>query len=165
VSTDSIGEKTWTTLTYNVHNSRMRIGELAARAAVNIQTVRFYERRGIIKEPPRSSSGYRCYAKSDLDTLCFIRQSQALGFSLREITQLLPLHSSVAKLSLRNRKSEEMRVMAEIARRRLDQVDQKLRLLKAMRAQLMTFVTRLKTRAPIKCLAPPRRRRQLCVKP
>jgi DNA-binding transcriptional MerR regulator len=137
----------------------MRIGEFAAKAAVNVQTVRFYERRGILKEPPRSSFGYRCYSNSDLDTLCFVRQSQALGFSLQEITQLLPLHSSVAKLPLSSRKSQKMRGMAEIARRRLDQVDQKLRLLKAMRARLEIFVSRLENNAPTKCLAPPGRQK------
>ena len=141
----------------------MKIGEFAAKAAVNIQTVRFYERRGILKEPPRSSSGYRCYSNADLDALCFVRQSQALGFSLQEITQLLPLHTSVAQLPLSRRKSQKMLGMAEIARRRLDQVDEKLRLLKAMRAQLMAFVTRLETSAPTKCLAPPPRQRSaLC---
>src|SRR5271165_5420354 len=65
---------------YKVHNRDMTIGELAAKAAVNIQTVRFYERRGILPEPPRSGSGYRCYDKSDLETLCLSggRRSWAL---------------------------------------------------------------------------------------
>jgi DNA-binding transcriptional MerR regulator len=47
----------------------MRIGELAAKAAVSVQTVRFYERKGILEGPPRSNSGYRCYGESDLEIL------------------------------------------------------------------------------------------------
>jgi DNA-binding transcriptional MerR regulator len=133
----------------------MRIGELAAKAAVNIQTVRFYERRGILQEPPRSGSGYRCYSAHDLDTLCFIRQSQELGFTLQEISQLLPLHRSVAKLSSSNRgRPREMKSMAMVARCRLGQVEQKLRLLKTMRAQLRTFIAQLEATGPVKCLAP-----------
>jgi DNA-binding transcriptional MerR regulator len=139
--------------------SGMRIGELAAKAAVNIQTVRFYERRGILQEPPRSGSGYRCYGDGDLETLCFVRRSQELGFTLHEISQLLPLHRSIAHLPSPKgpnlaRRPREMRAMAALARRRLEQVDEKLRSLKTMRAQLLTFITQLETIAPIRCLAP-----------
>jgi MerR family transcriptional regulator, copper efflux regulator len=135
----------------------MRIGELAAKAAVNIQTVRFYERKGILEQPQRSNSGYRCYAESDLETLCFIRRSQLLGFTLHEISQLLPLHRAVANLSSSRRggpRPREMRVMADVARCRLGQVEQKLLLLKKMRDQLRAFITQLETAAPVKCLAP-----------
>lgn len=133
----------------------MRIGELAAQAAVNIQTVRFYERKGLLHEPPRSSSGYRAYAARDLETLRFIRRSQELGFTLSEISQLLPLHQSVASTpSARKHGVRQVQAMAVTARRRLEQVEQKLRTLKTMRTQLMTFITRLETLAPTKCLAP-----------
>jgi MerR family transcriptional regulator, mercuric resistance operon regulatory protein len=142
----------------------MRIGELATKAAVNIQTVRFYERTGILKEPPRSRSGYRCYSESDLEALIFIRRSQDLGFPLHEISQLLPLHSSMVhrstpkqsspKHSPKDGKPREMQAMASVARSRLEQVDQKLRLLKTMRAQLLTFVAQLEAAGPTRCLAP-----------
>jgi DNA-binding transcriptional MerR regulator len=133
----------------------MRIGEIAAKAAVNIQTVRFYERRGMLEEPPRSGRGYRCYGDSDLEALCFIRRSQELGFTLREISQLLPLHRTVARMSSpKGRRPREMQAMAVVARSRLDQVEQKLRLLKTMRTQLLTFITQLEAAGPTKCLAP-----------
>jgi len=133
----------------------MRIGQLAAKAGVNIQTVRFYERKGLLEAPPRAASGYRCYGESSLETLCFIRRSQELGFTLSEISQLLPLHRSIARLaSSKGRMPREMRAMAVVARSRLDQVEQKLSLLQAMRTQLLTFVNQLETVAPIKCLAP-----------
>src|SRR5271165_6959995 len=67
---------------YKVHNTRMRIGELAERAEVNIQTLRFYEREGLIPPPERTASGYRSYALSDLERVRFIRICQGLGFTL-----------------------------------------------------------------------------------
>jgi DNA-binding transcriptional MerR regulator len=65
------------------------IGELAAAARVNVETVRFYEREGILPEPPRSPAGYRQYSETDRWRLGFIRRGKALGFTLREIAELL----------------------------------------------------------------------------
>jgi DNA-binding transcriptional MerR regulator len=121
----------WTIPNHRAQNRAIRIGELAAKAAVNIQTVRFYERRGILVEPERSNSGYRCCGESDLETLCFIRRSQELGFTLHEISQLLPLHRTITNLSSSKRsgpRPREMRAMAQVARCRLGQLEQILRL-------------------------------------
>src|SRR2546428_8659491 len=67
----------------------MRIGELAARAGVSVQTVRFYEREKLLPTPERTESGYRVYGDEDLRRLRFIRQAKALGFSLVEIREIL----------------------------------------------------------------------------
>lgn len=67
----------------------MRIGELAKQGGVNVQTVRFYERQGLLPEPPRRESGYRIYSSEDLRRLRFIRQAKVLGFSLQEIATIL----------------------------------------------------------------------------
>ena len=70
----------------------MRIGELAKRAGVNIQTVRYYERRGLLHDPRRRrSAGYREYTDATLERLRFIRRAQELGFTLSEIGELLAL--------------------------------------------------------------------------
>lgn len=69
----------------------MTIGELARRAGVNIQTVRYYERRGLLADPERRPSGYRVYSAAALDRLKFIRRAQELGFTLNEIGELLAL--------------------------------------------------------------------------
>ena len=69
----------------------MRIGALAAAAGVNVPTVRYYERRGIIPPPPRTSSGYRQYDPAVLDRIRFIKRAQELGFTLEEISDLLAL--------------------------------------------------------------------------
>jgi len=69
----------------------MKVGELAREAGVNIETVRFYERQGLLPEPFRRASGYRDYDAEGLRRLRFIRRLKALGFSLAEITSLLSL--------------------------------------------------------------------------
>lgn len=69
----------------------MKIGELAKRAAVPIDTVRYYEREGLIPVPVRRASGYRDYVDSDVDRLRFMRRAKALGFTLQEIRELLGL--------------------------------------------------------------------------
>jgi MerR family copper efflux transcriptional regulator len=70
----------------------MQIGELAEQAGVNVQTVRYYERRGLLPEPDRKASGYRIYDESDALRLGFILRAKALGFTLSEIEELLDLH-------------------------------------------------------------------------
>src|ERR1700757_4910695 len=80
-----------------VHNICMRIGQLAASAEVNVQTLRFYEREGLLRIPQRTPSGYRSYDQSDLDRVRFIRLCQGLGFTLREVHQLLHLHARIAE--------------------------------------------------------------------
>ena len=69
----------------------LRIGQVAQQAAVNIETVRYYERVGLISEPPRRPSGYRQYSPDYVHRIRFIKQAQQLGFSLKEIMQLLAL--------------------------------------------------------------------------
>lgn len=69
----------------------LSVGELAREAGVNVQTVRYYERRGLLEEPPRRASGYREYPESDVARLGFIRRAQGLGFTLAEIADLLSL--------------------------------------------------------------------------
>jgi len=69
----------------------LRIGEVAGRAGVNVQTLRFYERRGLLPEPPRRASGYREYAPESVRRVRFIKRAQELGFTLAEVEELLRL--------------------------------------------------------------------------
>ncbi len=69
----------------------MRRGEVAALAGVNAETLRYYERRGLLDEPPRSVGGYRAYPDSAVEVVRFVRRTQELGFSLDEIDELLHL--------------------------------------------------------------------------
>jgi MerR family copper efflux transcriptional regulator len=69
----------------------MKIGELARRGQVAIDTVRYYERQGLLPEPLRQASGYRHYRQQDVTRLRFVRRAKALGFTLQEIRELLEL--------------------------------------------------------------------------
>jgi len=69
----------------------MRIGELAKKTSVKIETIRYYEKSGIIPAPPRNSSGYRTYDTEHLKRLSFIKKSRGLGFSIEKIKSLLGL--------------------------------------------------------------------------
>ena len=68
-------------------------GQVAKQAGVNIETIRFYERKGLLKEPPRRESGYRQYTSRAIMRIRFIKRAQELGFSLREIHELLDLRA------------------------------------------------------------------------
>jgi MerR family copper efflux transcriptional regulator len=127
-----------------VHNTRMRIGELAARAGVNIQTLRFYEREGLLRPPARTASGYRSYVDSDLERVRFIRLCQGLGFTLREIQHLLILHKSVTEYrGTVKMKPSAVREIVTMANERLELIDEKLAALGLMRAELTALVVAL----------------------
>ena len=68
---------------------QFRIGELAEKCSVNKETIRYYERIGLISEPDRTESGYRMYSQQIIDRLNFIKRMQELGFTLNEIDKLL----------------------------------------------------------------------------
>jgi DNA-binding transcriptional MerR regulator len=67
----------------------LTIGKLAAAGGVGVETVRFYQRRGLLTEPARAGSGYREYSEADQERLVFIRRARRLGFTLGEISDLL----------------------------------------------------------------------------
>ncbi len=69
----------------------MTIGQVAKQTGVGIETIRFYERRGLIDEPPRRDSGYRQYSEDVIARIEFIKRAKELGFSLKEINELFSL--------------------------------------------------------------------------
>jgi MerR family mercuric resistance operon transcriptional regulator len=71
----------------------MTIGRLASAVGTGVETIRYYQRRGLI-EVPRAIGGYRSYGRSHVERLRFIRRAQSIGFSLEEITELLQLNDS-----------------------------------------------------------------------
>ena len=71
-------------------------GAAAARAGVNVETLRYYERRGLVPTPPRSSGNYRLYSKESVRRIRFIKRAQELGFTLSEIKDLLTLTESAS---------------------------------------------------------------------
>lgn len=109
----------------------MQIGQLATQAGVAIDTVRYYERQGLLPAPQRRASGYRDYGDGDIARLRFIRRAKDLGFSLHEIHGLLRLSDNAGS------DRAEVRALAE---RRLADIERKLRELDAMRAGLASLV-------------------------
>lgn len=109
----------------------MKIGEVATAAAVNIETLRYYERRGLLKEPARTSSGYRAYSEESVRLVRFIKLAQRLGFSLSEIEELLRLQDKEAARSMQGR---------AIVERKLHQIEIKLASLLAMKEALSVFL-------------------------
>jgi MerR family mercuric resistance operon transcriptional regulator len=75
----------------------LTIGRLAKEARVNIDTLRYYEKRKLIPEPPRKESGYRLYSPDTVKRVAFIKHAKELGFSLGEITELLSLRMDTTK--------------------------------------------------------------------
>ena len=69
----------------------LKSGQLAKEVGINVETLRYYERRALIQEPPRRESGYRIYPHSSIERIRFIKSAQELGFTLEEIKELLAL--------------------------------------------------------------------------
>ena len=107
----------------------MGIGALAHRAGVRIDTVRYYERNGLLAPRRRLASGYRRYGATELSRLRFIRRAQALGFALKEIQELLSLSS----------KRDVARVK-RAAQQKLVDVEQRIADLERMRVGLATLI-------------------------
>lgn len=80
--------------------SCLTIGQLAKRTRVNVETIRYDERRGPLPQPPRRASGYRQYSQDDVVSLRFIRRAKTLEFSLKEIAELLAKNSPINGLEL-----------------------------------------------------------------
>ena len=95
----------------------MNIGRLAELAQVNIDTIRYYERQGLLEPAARTASGYRKYGPADLERLRFILRSKSLGFTLAEIGDLLSLTGS---------RASDMQGVRRKAEERLAQVERKI---------------------------------------
>ncbi len=110
----------------------LTIGKAAAKAGVGVETIRFYERRGLIEQPPKpEDSGFRVYSAETVQRIWFIRQAQKLGFSLHEIQDLL---------SLRTDPAADSGDVRERATTKLAQVNRKITELERMRAALKTLI-------------------------
>lgn len=102
-------------------------GQLAQRAQINLETVRFYEQEGLLSPPSRTASGYRKFAESAVDRLAFVKRAKALGFSLTEIRDLLVLQDERADACVEVR---------DLLRARLAIVRGKMAELRKLEAQL-----------------------------
>ena len=106
----------------------MKIGEVADRGGVNLQTIRYYEREGLLPQPPRLPSGYRVFSEPAVRRVRFIKRAQELGFTLAEIRELLSLRID------HERDRSEVRAIAEA---KVADIEQKIRTLSAMKDALV----------------------------
>jgi Hg(II)-responsive transcriptional regulator len=109
----------------------VRTSEVAKAAGVNVQTLRFYEREGLLPAPRRSAAGHRRYSDDAVRIVTFIKRAQELGFTLREAKELLKLRSSGPKRAPLTRKTAEAKLV---------DIDAKIRDLTAMREALAGLV-------------------------
>jgi len=103
-----------------MQESSMTIGNVAEAAGVGVETVRYYERRGLVPQPGRGARAYRRYGTGHVDRIRFIKRGQALGFSLEEIATLLELEDGTDRRSIRRiataRLDETRRRIADLSR-------------------------------------------------
>ncbi|MFO7603809.1 MAG: heavy metal-responsive transcriptional regulator [Gammaproteobacteria bacterium] len=108
----------------------LTIGQVARQSGTSVEALRYYEREGLLPRPARSAAGYRLYAESVLQRVRFIQRAKQVGFTLREIEELLSLradpHTTCAQVKQR-------------ADRKVADIDVRIRELQAMRAALLTL--------------------------
>ena len=130
----------------------MRIGELAKKAGVGVQTLRFYEREGLMPNPSRTRSGYREDAKGDLERVSFIRSCQEIGFTLKDVKEVFELHRVLALPE----RAEALKPRAQAkflaaAQRRLGFIEEKLLILRRMKKDMTSLVATLESRQKPVC--------------
>jgi MerR family mercuric resistance operon transcriptional regulator len=106
----------------------MQIGELAKRTALTVDAIRFYEKRKLLPEPPRTVGRFRLYAAGDIERLNFVRQMHGLGFSLQEVRELT---------DLRTHKVEACKSVRDLLKRKLVDVRRKLSELEHLESELV----------------------------
>ncbi|HEY1214916.1 MAG TPA: heavy metal-responsive transcriptional regulator, partial [Bryobacteraceae bacterium] len=105
----------------------LQIGAVASRSGLTVDTIRFYERQGLVAKPLRTTGGFRLYTELDIERLSFVSSAQALGFSLAEIRELL---------LLRDARGETCSHVHELLNRKLAQVQEKMAELRKLEQQL-----------------------------
>lgn len=118
----------------------LKVGEVAKNAGVNLQTIHYYERRGLLPKPPRTNSNYRAYPEDAVLRVRFIKRAQELGFTLKEIEELL---------SLRARPRARCADVYKRAEDKIRDIDAKVQALQAMRKALSRLMSECVGRSPI----------------
>ena len=118
----------------------LKVGEVAKRAVVNLQTIHYYEREGLLPKPPRTASNYRIYTTEAVRRVRFIKRAQELGFALRDIKELLSLRAAP-----RTRCGD----VRQQARAKLQDIEEKIGTLQGMRRALTKLIGECSGRGPI----------------
>lgn len=118
----------------------LTVGEVAQRAAVNLQTIRFYEREGLLPKPPRTASNYRVYSEDAIRRVRFIKRAQELGFSLKDIRELLALRARPGT------RCADVRLQATA---KLQDIEEKIGTLRRMRRALTKLIGECSGKGPV----------------
>jgi len=118
----------------------LKVGDVAKQAGVNLQTIHYYERRGLLPKPPRTGSNYRAYPEDAVLRVRFIKRAQELGFTLKEIKELLSLRAAPRTrcADVRNR-----------AEAKVQDIDDKVRTLQSMRKTLTKLIGECSGKGPV----------------
>jgi Cu(I)-responsive transcriptional regulator len=120
----------------------MNIGELARAADTRVETIRYYERIGLLPPPPRTASNYRDYSSAHVGRLSFTRRARDLGFSIEQVRTLL---------DLADRKEQSCEAVDAMAREHLAEVKRKLADLSALRRELESLIGQCRRRTIAEC--------------
>lgn len=113
-------------------NRRMKIGELARRTGLSVKTIRYYERRGLLEQSPRTVGGYRLYGPEEVARLLFVRRAKLLGLTLEEIGELVGL-------AVRCNEGEIVPRLEEVLAAKLEETERKIAELAAFRRNLFYY--------------------------
>ncbi len=109
----------------------MKIGQVALKTGLNVQSIRFYERKGLLPSPSRTDAGQRLYDQESIQRIQFIKHAQAVGFSLKEISELLSVKVSPDGSCL---------AIRQLATEKLLQLEQRLESIKRMKSALQSMM-------------------------
>ena len=138
----------------------MRIGELSKRTGASVQAIRLYERRRLLKKPPRTPAGYRVYSEDYVDMVRLIHQGQHFGFTLNEIRRVLALFAvpDLVTGTTKYQKGDHACVteILRIAAAKLDDLDKQIESLGCKRRELESALQQLGGRKPAAANSPPK---------
>jgi DNA-binding transcriptional MerR regulator len=111
---------------------RLKIGEVARQTGLSIKTIRYYERRGLLEQPPRTQGGYRLYGTEEVARLRFVQRAKLLGLTLEEIKELV-------ELAVRCNEGEIVPRLEEVLEAKLAEMERKVVELSAFRQNLLYY--------------------------
>ncbi|WP_207827185.1 MerR family transcriptional regulator [Brevundimonas pondensis] len=121
----------------------LSIGELGRRAGAKVETIRYYERIGLLPAPARTEGNYRAYGEAALNRMSFIRRARDLGFSIEQVRDLL---------ALSDRRDQSCATVDELTRAHLAEVERKIADLEALRRELSALLSQCRQGTISTCL-------------
>ena len=119
----------------------MTIGQLAKKTGLNVQTVRYYERIGLIEKPDTNEAGYRIYPEKAAEVLRFIKHAKEIGFSLKQISEIF---------SIDNDKNNTCARVKKLAQEKVAEIDKRIYSLSLIRNELLSLISQCEAKKSVK---------------